>query len=956
MLLVEYNTVLHTVQIELQISEICKVAELIIVNEDIQTLLGRIDAKALGVLRVGLKATKDIYVRIVPTVAREALSKLKDFQLQISIDKSVPPVIQPFRRIPFALRSRIEEQINELLRLDIIERVEGASVWVSPIVPVPKGPNGIRLCVDMRRANEAVLHEKHPIPVIEDVAPLLKDATVFSKVDLKQAYHQIELAPESREITTFGTHLGLFRYKRLMFGLKCAPEIFQRIVENILSGLKGVFNYLDDLLIFGRTPEEHDANLKAVLQRLSDVGFVINPGKCQFRKNEVTFLGHIIGSNSIRPMLDKVRAVKDFRSPQTAEELRSFIGLVSYLGRFIPHFSTELDLLQKVARRTPFEWTAEAEQTFVHVQSLLSEDTYLSLFDPELPTIVMADASPVRLGAVLMQKKNDQIRVICYVSRSLSPIERRYSQTEKEALALVFAVERLKMYLLGREFDLVTDHKPLQTIFGPRSKPCARLERWLLRIQGYKYRVIHVPGKNNIADPLSRLLPHTNIVTENDVYEKNLVMFVQNLVPRAITLKEIRKAIETDEVLQSVCRSLHSNRRITEKPFSALTDELCIVDNILLRGSRIVIPVSLRRQVLENAHEGHPGIVKIKERLRSKVWWPGIDREADTFVRTCDACQKIGKSITIQEMSRRTLPDGPWQDLAIDFKSLPSNKHLCVVVDYFSKFIECKVMKKTTAEATTKFLQEIFARFGYCYSITSDNGPPFNSEDFATFCKQLGIVHYTTPPYWAQANGEVERQNRSINKIIKIAVLKNEDYKKELRDYLLMYHSTPHSVTGVSPAELMFNRKLRDKIPTMKERIEVPGVRERDAFNKALSTERLRSDSVPDKSIEVGDEVLIKRPFNLQKSDSKFEGDTGIVTSVNGPMVSINTPSRSLKRHKNQVELYDRRPEVPEEQTEKTKEDQLPTATKGEDTPVTVSPRPVRIKQKPMWQKDFVLT
>ncbi|XP_044766455.1 uncharacterized protein K02A2.6-like [Coccinella septempunctata] len=342
----------------------------------------------------------------------------------------------------------------------------------------------------------------------------------------------------------------------------------------------------------------------------------------------------------------------------------------------------------------------------------------------------------------------------------------------------------------------------------------------------------------------------------------------------------------------------------------------------------------------------------MKERLRSKVWWPGIDREADTFVRTCDECQKVGKSITLQEMSRRTLPDGPWQDLAIDFKSLPSNKHLCVVVDYFSKFIECKVMKKTTAEATTAFLQEVFARFGYCYSITSDNGPPFNSEEFSNFCKELGIIHYTTPPYWAQANGEVERQNRSINKIIKIAMLKDKNYKRELNNYLLMYHSTPHSVTGISPAELMFNRKLRDNIPTMRERIEVPGVRERDAYQKALSSERLKYDSVPDKAFEVGDEVLVKRPFSHLKSDSKFEGDTGTVTSVDGPLVSVNTPTRSIQRHKNQVEWYDHRP------TEKLREDTLPEAIKsGEGSPpAAVSSRPVRNKQKPVWQKDYDLS
>ena len=330
-------TVLRTAKVEIECSGNLIVAELVIVREGIQTLLGSNDAKALGVLRVGVNAVTELCVKSVPTSSNSALSKLKNFQLSIPIDRSVTPVIQPFRRIPFGLRVRVEEQLDELLRLDIIERVNGASSWVSPIVPVPKGPNGIRLCVDMRRVNEAVLNEKHPIPTIEDVAPLLKDATVFSKIDLQQAYYQIEIAPESRELTTFATHVGLFRYKRLVQGLKCAPEMFQRILENVLAGLSGVFNYLDDLLVFGSSVEEHDANLKAVLHPLNEVGLVLNSSKCQFRQNEVPFLGHVIGNNSIRPAFDKVHAVKEFRAPQTAEE-QKFHWFSFLLGKIYSAF------------------------------------------------------------------------------------------------------------------------------------------------------------------------------------------------------------------------------------------------------------------------------------------------------------------------------------------------------------------------------------------------------------------------------------------------------------------------------------------------------------------------------------------------------------------------------------------------------------------------------------------
>lgn len=535
-------TVRHTALVGIHCNGRYRETEVVVVNENLPMLLGREDAKALGVLRVGLNAANpNITVQAISTEKLAPLSKFKDFQLRIPIDPNVTLVMQPISRVPYGLRSTVEDNINELLELDVIEKVSGASAWVSPIVLVPKSNETYRICVDMRRANEAVLNEKHPMTSIEDVEPQLKDATVFSKIDLRQAYHQIELDEKSHEITTFWTHMGLFRYKRLVEGLKCAPEMFQRILENVLTGLTGVFNYLDDLLVYGSDQKDHDANLKAVLHRLREHGLEINHEKSCFAKSEVTFIGHVISKGIIKPMLDKVKSIREFRFPESAEELRSFLGLVSYVGKLIPHLLTELDVLRRVARTTPFEfeWSPEAVQYFIHIQTLLSKKSHLYLFDPELPTIAMADASPIGLGAVLLQKKGEATRVICYVSRSLTPVERRYSQSEKEALALVFAVERLKYYLLGQSFELVTDHKPLETIFGNRSKPCARLERWLLRLQGFKYTIRYAPGENNIADPLSRLLEVENrksLSTVNETYEQNLVSYVTHLVPRAVTL------------------------------------------------------------------------------------------------------------------------------------------------------------------------------------------------------------------------------------------------------------------------------------------------------------------------------------------------------------------------------------------------------------------------------------
>lgn len=245
--------------------------------------------------------------------------------------------------------------------------------------------------------------------------------------------------------------------------------------------------------------------------------------------------------------------------------------------------------------------------------------------------------------------------------------------------------------------------------------------------------------------------------------------------------------------------------------------------------------------------------------------------------------------------------------MAIDFKSIPSSKqHLAVVVDYFSRYVEIKILNSTTAEATEEFLMEIFARHGIPYSLTSDNGPPFSFKEFNEFCDVHGIIHHTTPPCWAQANGEVERQNRSLQKVLQVAKIEKIELKKALFDYLLMYRATPHSVTGKSPAELMFNRKIRDKLPTLKERVEDTSVRDADSYEKAKSLLRARN-AVSEKDIVVGDEVLVQRPFSKDKGDSKFESETGTVTAVNGPEVVVKTPTRSVRRHKNQIERYNRR-------------------------------------------------
>ena len=300
----------------------------------------------------------------------QGIGKLKDYRLKLHIDPSVTPVVQKMRRVPFSIKDKVTTKVNELLEKDRIEKVEGPTVWVSPVVVAPKPSGDIRLCVDMRRANEGIIRERLPIPTIDEVLESLNGSGVFSKLDLRWGFHQIELDPESRDITAFATHDGIFRYKRLSFGVNAAPEKYQHIITQSMAGLQGVANIADDLIVHGRDTEEHDKNLHGVLQRLSEKQLTLNAEKCTFRMSKVVFMGLLLSKHGVGPTKEKVRAVAEASQPQTPSEVRSFLGLVGFSARFIPDFATTADPLRKLARKgEPFVWGEKQEQSFQRLKS-----------------------------------------------------------------------------------------------------------------------------------------------------------------------------------------------------------------------------------------------------------------------------------------------------------------------------------------------------------------------------------------------------------------------------------------------------------------------------------------------------------------------------------------------------------------------------------------------------------
>jgi len=327
------------------------------------------------------------------------------------------------------------------------------------------------------------VRERQPIPTIKEVLQDLNGSTVFSRVDLKWEFHQISLAEESRHVTTFVAHRGLYRYTRLMFGVTSAPEKYQQIIRDVLRGCEGVANIADDLIIHGR----------------GKTGLTLNKDKCEFRLPRLTFFGHEVTRTGIEPSEEKVAAIRQAGPPQNASEARSFLGLAQIVSKFVPDLSSIAEPFQRLTHKSAeFKWGKELQVAFEKLKDL-------AYFNVNSRTRIVADASPVGLGADLTQIHESEWRVIGYASRRLSDVERRYSQTEKEALALVWACERSNIYVFGREFELETDYKPLEYIYSQKSKPSARVERWVLRLQAYHFKVVYRLGKTNIADTLSRL-------------------------------------------------------------------------------------------------------------------------------------------------------------------------------------------------------------------------------------------------------------------------------------------------------------------------------------------------------------------------------------------------------------------------------------------------------------------
>ena len=974
------------------------IAEFYIVPSHAATLLGRKTSEMLAILKIGINVNncsiilenaqpvdKKASLRARFPKVFEGLGKLKGYQLKLHQDDSIPPVAQPLRRIPFSRRQKVTEKLKQLEELDVIEKVNGPTSWINPLVAVEK-PNGdIRICLDMRQANRAILREKHPVPTVEETLQEISEAKVFSKLDLNMAFHQIELHPDSRDVTTFAAPDGLYRYKRLFFGVNMATEKFQQLIWQILKDCPGAYNLHDDVRVVGRDHKEHDENLDRVMRKFEENGLTLNYEKCVIGAKSMVYMGEVLTGEGLQVSKKRVEAIVDAPRPQNQSEVRSFLGSAQFCAKFIPGFSTiSSPLWDLTCTGKSWSWGAKEEEAFEQIKNLLTNAPVMAYFTKDAKTRLVTDASPVGLGAVLEQQQEDGLyRPVYYASRKLSSVEKRYSQFEREALAVRWACQKFYLYLYGIDFELRTDHKPLLTVLGAKSTPpSARIERWLLYLQQFRYVVTHIPGKENVADALSRL--PVGPAEDHDASETReyACSVASEAIPAALTPQEVERASEKDPTLQLVRQAVTSGdwSRLSGTMYKALAEELWVLGQLVLRGNRIIMPESLWKHTIALAHEGHQGMTRTKARLREKVWWPNMDKQVGQSIKACHPCQLVGPRSKAEPIRSTMLPEGPWSDIAVDLLEIPGGNHLLVAVDNYSRWPEVILLRKTDAAHVTRAMEGMFQTHGLPLSVRSDNGPPFSSTQFEGFLDYLGIVHKKGIPYWPQSNGEVERCNETLLKIIRIANLEGKDWKKALQDFLFQYRTTPHTVTGLSPAELLMGRRLNDKLP----RVAIPTdriteahwqqlLRERDARAKLRQKEYADSKRSAEYSdIGEGDRILLNKSRDNKLSPS-FEPLPYKVVEKKGNAVLIqdqegNTKMRNASHMKKFVqpdpstETHGRQERNETSITRQSEaavlsppshvHEHLPVPS--ESSPSAPPSRPVRARQPPAWMKDFV--
>ena len=696
----------------------------------------------------------------------KGLGNMKD-EYTIRIDSTVSPVVHAARKVPAALRDDLQKELQHMEKERVIEKVDHPTDWVNSLVIVQKKGGGLRLCLDPRDLNRAVRREHYQLPTIEEIASRQSGNKVFSVLDANSAFWQIRLNQNSSDLTCFNTPFGRYKFLRLPFDLNSSAEVFAKRFHQAFENIPGVETYMDEMLIGGRTNQEHDWRLTKVLETAREAGIKLKPSKCSLRVNEVKFIGHTITQNGLKPDDCKIQAIQDMPSPSSRKELERFLGMVNYLGKFIPNLSDVTAPLRDLLKQDiVWQWLPQHENALLNLKKLVTQAPVLAFYDANKPVLLSVDASQDGLGAVLIQDG----RPVAYASRSLTDCEKRYANIEKEMLAVVFGVEHYHYYVYGRPVTIESDHKPLESIIKkPLSAAPPRLQRMLFRLMKYTVQLVYKAGKDmSIPDTLSRAALPCKTPASDD-WEAQVHLIIDNLPISDEKLKLFQQETAKDAVLQLLRRHIlegwpdHKKDAPEEiRAYTGFRDELSEKDGLIFKGEQLIVPKSLQSDMLQRLHQGHMGRDKCLATAKQVFFWIGMSVQITDLVTRCAVCKKFQNAQQKEPLMSHVVPSLPWEKLAADLFQFDGKNYL-LIVDYYSKFCEVSPLKESTRSADVILaMKSQFARHGIPKELITDNGPQFSCTEFARFVSAWDFRHMTSSPKYPRSNGLAERNLRTI--------------------------------------------------------------------------------------------------------------------------------------------------------------------------------------------------
>ena len=757
------------------------------------------------------------------------------------------PVKQMLRRQPFCHIETIDKQVDEMLKGGLIEPSQ--SPWVSNVVIVKKKDGSSRFCVDYRKLNEVTRKDAYPLPRIETCLDALGGSRYFSTFDLRSGYHQVKMDGGDADKTSFVTRKGTFRFKVLPFGLTNAGATFQRVMDVAMTGLNFVIClvYLDDIILFSATAEEHLERLRRLLVSLRVANLKLKPSKCCLMRGEVAFLGHIVSGKGIATDPDKIRAVTEWPVPETVTDVRAFLGLCSYYRRFVESFAAVAGPLHALTGKArSFAWTDECQKAFEELKTKLTSAPVLAMPADEGQYYLDTDASYGSIGAVLSQMQQGHERVIAYASRTLNTPEKNYCVTRKELLAIVFYMKNFRQYLLGRKFVVRTDHAALQWLMRTPT-PIGQQARWLDILGEFDFSVVHRPGRSHSnADALSRIPSGKDTVARPEETTLRLCAIqigsAGEVEGHGWSIASLREATTADPILSRVRGWLEKDEgrppweevvgeSAALKTYWTAFDRLRLIDGVLYRGWyshegifakwQVVLPESLRKECVEVAHRGrtggHLGPDRTSKQVQQRAYWVAWSRDVRAFVRACPECACYTRTDAPHQGLMQVAPVGePWERVAMDITgphpvSKAGNRFILTVLDHFTKWTEAFPLRNHEAVTVARVLaDQVFARFGIPRQLLSDRGAEFEGSLMKELCRVLEIEKLKTTAYKPSTNGAIERFHRTLNSMLAKVVDENHrDWDERLQAVMAAYRASPHDSTGFSPNFLLLGRECR---------------------------------------------------------------------------------------------------------------------------------------------------